>query len=818
MPATYKFNVTGISCERCVPPLEAKLKGSTEYQVELCKVDLTTTPYTLTVIVGGHDTTDPLVEEHLKQLMATADVSVITEEPKPLGQRLSSLIISFFTSHWVQGIGGTASGVLLMLAMSFGGLSLAWVWTLALMATGLTALIGGPSFYRAVSAFRKNRVFNMDTLFAISSLIVVVVSFAAFFVPGLPMMFEAGLLIFGFRHIGLAIEEALKRSLQLAKTFQERLPQTVRVRKEEDIEHYPLVDLMPDTVIRIDPGEIIPVDGVAENEGSFIYDTIKTGEPLPRTQPVQQQEALIAGMRLAENSSPLFLRATKRMQESNLANIDAGIENAYHTQAPIEEQTQRALQFFIPTVVGLSLLSGLVVSLLFTPALAIQCAVSVLVSACPCTLGLIIPLAVKIGMLKAADNGVVFNSAAALENAADIDAVLFDLNGTMTTGSPVFDRMAVTSNATMDADGLLSYAMAFEKNAKHSKARSICAQGEARNIQATVLPAAAVIDDKKHHSGIFASVDNDSWVIGDVNCMDGVELGDCSDDKLALKPGESVVYIARNKQLMGYFVFTDKLREGVVDAIESLEKSGKKVYMFTGSSKRVAEHFATEANIPLERVFYNCVGTTQETSTEERSKASIIEDFHEQGLRVAVVGDGDNDALAMANADASFAMQSRAAGEVTQTQAGAVLQQGSFLSLLNAFEVSKQTVSNIRQNLILSVFYNVLTMLLAGGLLLGVGCVLNPGLCVALMGLQTMFILGNAYRFKTQALPDFKEEKEPVVPEEGSYERMLPTLDPSPEEPTFRSRLEALPLFGPLFGPAPNPGTGLGEDLEAPRP
>ena len=812
MSATYKFLLPGISCVNCVKPIEYRLSLCKRYNIESYHVDIVNK--TIVITVGGHDSQREDVREYLKAEITDVGVECedILEEDQ--SRTVWQNIADFFLSHWFQGALGTVAGIaLLTLMLVTGGLPLAAMIAIGGLSTLITLLIGARSFYHAAVKLVKGGVLTMDTLFTISSLTVIVVSVTAFFIPWLPMMFEVGLLIFGFRHIGLAIEESIKQKMELDKTFQHLLPFEVRIKRADNTyEERALGVIAVHDILLINPGEIIPVDGVALDEDCLVYDTIKTGDPMPRR--LIKGEQLISGMRLAQNSAPLHLHATANVENSYLARLDKSIEKAHmEKKAPIEEVAARILQYFIPTVLGIALLSGILIGIFFTPTLALLCAISVLVSACPCTLGLVVALAVIIGMQKAAEHGVQFKNAKALQDADSIDAVVFDLNGTLTTGVPVVCRTRITQ-PDMDEASLLAVAAAIEKNSTHTMAKTICDEAVTKKIPPMLLPDDASFD-MSSHSGIRAKFNDESWVIGNEDIMreDGISL-EGLDDLLQLQAGESVVYVARNNKLCGYFVVSDCLRKEAFHTIDALRKLGKEIYICTGASPETARRYARVLGIPDSHIAAKCVGMDEQPG--DRSKTSYVNELKEQGLRVAFIGDGDNDSLVIANSDFGIAVKSISGSEITQLQAGAVIQSGSLLPVANAFAVARQTVNNIKQNLVFSLTYNTATLLVAGGLLVGIGFVLNPGVGVALMIVQTVLVLLNAWRFKAQPLAHLKEPyTEEYANTHDSYSYLGKVMKTSSIAPGIEHDLEDT-SFGSVLSSGVQPAKSVVE-LDTPK-
>lgn len=705
----------------------------------------------LAITLADHDLADQAVRAALRDLIEEVGVECLDIMPPPK---------KFYQSHWFLGVVGTAIGLLLLvLSLAGGGLPLAALIALGATCAILTVILGASSYYHAWLKLYKSRTLTMDTLFAISTIIVLAVSIAAFFVPWLPMMFEAGLLIFGFRHIGLAIEESIKQKMALDKTFQNRLPSEVTIwLSDEQHETRELASVLIDEILWIKPGEIIPLDGLALYEDTLIDDSIITGAIKPRV--FKRGQCLLSGMRLAPGADPLKFQVTASIKDSYLARLDRNIERANHEKAPIEEAANKILQYFIPTVILLAIVTATVIGLFFPPALAIQCAVTILVSACPCTLGLIVPLAVKIGMQKGAEHGVQFKSGKSMQACAAIDAVVLDLNGTITTGEPSLVKVGVFDES-MTEEELLIFAAAIESESTHPVGKAIYLHGaEKYAMQVNNLQVSK--RDKPNHCGTGGQINSHHYCIGNEQMMaeQGIDTQHYAAN-IALDPGESLVYLTRDNELLGYFILSDPLRKDARRTIELLKNMGKKVYICTGADQETAYRYAKMLGIEQENVQASCVGMAE--AGKHHSKAAFIKQLQQQGLKVAGVGDQGNDSLFLAQCNFGLAIKSSASDEMTQQQAGAVIQNGSLLPVASAFAIGSSAVSNIKQNLSFSLVYNMTAMVVIILLLILLGTTMNPGVGVALMIIQTSLVLLNAYRFKNK-IPGFlknTEDKEP---------------------------------------------------------
>ncbi|WP_131793850.1 heavy metal translocating P-type ATPase [Fluoribacter gormanii] len=779
----YTFYIDGMTCISCSKTLESYLREKLGNRINEFHVDVTTADPKKAIInlVVDQENDDQYevwaeVKGYIDELFSCREYGYqpINEEPseevQEENQQTNKLekAKSFFTSHWFLGGVGCVSGLaVLILCLATSGLPLAVMSSLAAFSTLLTLILGANSYYDAWLKLTKAKTLTMDSLFALSTASILVVSIASLFVPWLPMMFEAGLLIYGFRHIGIAIEDTIKEKIGTAK-FQDRAPKTVRKKTGQGFDEIKLDKINVDDVIIVYPGETIPLDGICEDE-SLIYKTIDTGAILPQYFPPQTE--VLAGMRLADNEKPLAIRVTKTKSESYLARLDKAIEISALEKAPIEIKTGQLLTYFIPAVIALAVASGVIIGIFFPAAVAIQCAVSVLVSACPCTLGLITPLAVKTGMHKAAEHGVQFKSAKTLQQAEQIDTVIFDLNGTLTTGVPSVKELYLFEESNLSKTEFLSYCAALEKQSSHPIGKAIYSYANQFNIE----DVEADFLDHSHHSGISGKIINKDYVIGSMTVMQekGMKIP-LKFKQPNLQAGDQIVYVARNNIAIGFLVITDPLRDDAYCTIRALKAMGKEICLCTGADEETAHRYAQALGIKT--VYANCIASSLQRKENHHSKTSYINALKQKGRKVAMIGDAGNDTPAITASDLGIAVVSDGSDILTQQAAGIVIHNGALLSIASAFAVSKQTVSNINQNLVMSLIYNLGSILVSGGLLVAIGLTLNPVIGVALMIFQACMILMNVYRFKQQPLEHLQLEKkqyqEASSPRESSHAKM----------------------------------------------
>ena len=760
MFTAYSFFVPDLPCVNCAQPVINALQACVELEIDDVTYDSTLKKFSIRI------------PETLSDLFLRQKITDVLKKLNHTPFFSDTLSLKVETRlHWIQGLLGTASGVaLLMISLLIGPLPLVLITPIALAAGALTLWLGAGSYRRAFDEWRKlwrslsakmvsstdpnysaekktGPKLSMDSLFAVSTAIVVIVSFASFFVPWLPMMLDTGLLIFGFRHLGLAIEGSLKRVMRLDVRFVDRLPKVARVKTALGFEDQLIKSIQPGAILEIQPGEIIPLDGVCLNDNHFIYEDIITGAYLPRD--IKKNEKLLSGMRVARGSGPLLLNVSKPFETSHLKCRDQRIDKAkFEKKADFEIRANKILHYFIPAVFLFALISGVVISCFFPWAIAIRCIIGVLVSACPCTVGLIVPVTVSIAMGKAADHGVQFNSAEQLQRAGEVDCVVLDLNGTLTEGMSVVAHKPVFFESLISEGAFYQAIITLEKNSEHPIGRAL--HDYAKNQ--IPLHDDLVAVGQRQHFGVAASINGQEYKLGNQRMMDDLNIDVASLlNGVVLKAGDSVVYLVREKQVLGYVVLTDPIRPEAPLLVNSLKKLGKKIFMCTGADLATAERCADKLGIPRENV-RSSQRCAFESNDKDDDKSQFIRELQAKKYKVAMVGDAGNDAFAIEASDFGLAIRSKNSDDVAQAAAGAVIYGSSLLPVISAFEISKQAVTNIKQNLIMSLTYNLVTELLMGGVLVAMGVMLNPGIGVALMIIQMGLILGNAYRFKQQTL------------------------------------------------------------------
>lgn len=671
-------------------------------------------------------------------------------------------------NHWLKAGIGLAWGIgLLILSLLNLNIPLIAYYIITALTTLMTLYLGRTVYQSAWNSLREKK-WDTSTLYTISTLAIVAVSIISLFIPGLPMMFEAAPLVLGFWHLGEGIEHSLIDEITKKLDVRSCVDPLVLLKGRPN-RQISVKQLIPNDVIIMEAGSVIPVDGIL-TKPALLYTTRIDGSP--HLKEFQVGDHVKSGMTVAEHASALEMQVNKTYQNSYLSLVAQNITKASKEKAPVEILANKILKYFIPGLLGIALISGLVIGLVFTPALAIQCVVAVLVSACPCALSLITPLAVKIGMKKASENGIQFNNGKALQAAADIDTVVFDLNGTLTKGAIEVNTLRIKDKK------YLSHLALLESQSAHPAAKVIKSYIDKQKLPATESLEITSVD-KSHHSGLKALINGEQFIVGNKDMLAAYGITHFANPYD--NPQNGSVYIVHGNEVIGQIALTDPLRDDAIATVKELKRLGKEIHICTGADQDTAEHFAAILGVSKANICANTVGAV--TKPGEVSKTSYIEQLKAKGRKVSMVGDAANDADAIAHADIGIAVKSNIGDEFTQQQAGIVVQQGLLFPIASAFDTAKKTKQNILQNLLVSLTYNSAITLVAAGLFVALGFTLNPALGVALMIIESTIVLANLYRFKQQSIVSAASNAQSVKVEEqeSATSKMLHALGYSPK-------------------------------------
>ncbi|HEZ7554873.1 TPA: heavy metal translocating P-type ATPase [Neisseria meningitidis] len=581
-------------------------------------------------------------------------------------------------------------------------------------------------FYKSAWASIKGGLANMDVLVTIGTVSIYLYSvYMLFFSPhaahGMAhVYFEAGVMVIGFVSLGKFLEHRTKKSsLNSLGLLLKLTPTQVNVQRNGEWKQLPIDQVQIGDLIRANHGERIAADGIIESGSGWADESHLTGESNPEEKKAGGK--VLAGALMTEGS--VVYRATQLGSQTQLGDMMNALSEAQGSKPPIARVADKAAAVFVPAVVGIALLTFIVTWLIKGDwTVALMHAVAVLVIACPCALGLATPAAIMVGMDKAVKHGIWFKDAAAMEEAAHVDAVVLDKTGTLTEGRPQVAAVYCVPDSGFDEDDLYRIAAAVEQNATHPLARAIVSAAQTRSLEIPAAQNAQTVVG----AGIAAEVEDVGLVKAGKAEFAELTLPEFSDGVWDIA---SIVAVSVDNKPIGAFALADALKADTAEAIGRLKKHNIDVYIMSGDNQGTVEYVAKQLGIA--HAFGNM---------SPRDKAAEVQKLKAAGKTVAMVGDGINDAPALAAANVSFAMKGGA--DVAEHTASATLMQHSVNQLADALLVSQATLKNIKQNLFFAFFYNILGIPLAA---LGF---LNPVIAGAAMAASSVSVLSNALRLK----------------------------------------------------------------------
>ena len=515
-------------------------------------------------------------------------------------------------------------------------------------------------------------------------------------------------------------------------------PKTATVVAEDGSEATVDVDaILPGQVLRVRPGESIPVDGVVLEGSSAVDESALTGESIP----VEKTAGDTVNAATVNRTGSFTFRATRVGADTSLAKIIQLVEDANATKAPIARMADKVAGVFVPVVFVISAVT-FVTWMALTGSIneALTSAVAVLVISCPCALGLATPVAIMVGTGKGAEMGILFKSAEALENLCSVGTVVLDKTGTVTRGKPAVTDIVVATRAddspAMSEKALLKLAAALERSSEHPLAEAIMAECETRGIVARMVEDFAAVPGR----GVTAREGQNAIAAGNVRLMN--ELGVTVPAGLAEQfaaEGKTPLFFAKNGELAGTIAVADEVKETSAEAIAALRKLGVDVRMLTGDNRVTAEAIARRVGLSSEQVIADVLPADKERHVRELQDA---------GGKVAMVGDGINDSPALARADVGLAIGTGA--DIAKEGADVVLMRSDLMDVARAIELSRATIRNIKQDLFWALFYNGIGIPLAAGVFFPLtGWQLSPMFGAAAMSLSSVCVVSNALRLKS---------------------------------------------------------------------
>jgi Cu+-exporting ATPase len=616
------------------------------------------------------------------------------------------------------------------------------------LATPIILWVALPFFKRGWDSV-VNRSPNMWTLISLGVAAAYLYSLVATFMPGVfpdayrmghgvGTYYEAAVVIVALVFVGQVLElRARERTGDAIRALLDLAPKTARRILPDGTEYdAPLENIMEGDRLRVRPGDAVPVDGIVIEGRSSLDESMLTGESMP----VEKAPGdAVTGATINKNGS-LVIEAGKVGADTVLAQIVAMVSNARRSRAPIQGLADRVSAVFVPTVVAVAIVAS-VVWLAFGPepalVFAIASAVSVLIIACPCALGLATPISITTAAGRGAQAGVLIKDAEALERMAGVDTLIVDKTGTLTMGKPKLTDTLVLGDR-VEAE-LLSLAAALERGSEHPLAEAIVEGAEAQGAARQEATEFEAITGK----GVRGKIGGLAVALGNASMMREMGLdtaqAEAKADTLRAE-GKTAMFVAVDGALAGIVAVSDPIKDSTAQAIRELHAQGLRVIMATGDSERTAQAVAGRLGIDEVRA-----GVLPE------AKKDLIDQLRKDGHKIAMAGDGVNDAPALAAADVGIAMGTGA--DVAMESAGITLLGGDLMGIVRARKLARATLRNIKQNLFFAFAYNTLGVPIAAGLLYPVtGLLLSPMIAAAAMSLSSVSVITNALRLRRVAL------------------------------------------------------------------
>lgn len=598
----------------------------------------------------------------------------------------------------------------------------------------LPILYSGKNFY--ISAWKKARQqkANMDTLVAVSTSVAFLYSTCNLILVKHEYYFEAAAVIIAFVMIGKWLEERARAAAATGiKKLMSDYPAQVKVWSAAGEKKVPLAEVKPGDLILIYPGEKIPVDGKVQSGSSTVDESTLTGESCPAEK--KADDRVFAGT-LNKNGS-LRILAQKVGSETVLAQMVALVEEAQNTTPQVQRLADKVAGIFVPAVLGISVLTAVLWLLLGgteSLSLAVHCSISVLIIACPCALGLATPTAIMVGFGMAAEENILIRDAACLERAEKINAVVVDKTGTLTLGTP-----AVTDYIKSDqANEEIFYSL--EMLSEHPLARAVCDYFKKYSGKKTAIENFTAGEGK----GVEGMYAGKKYFAGSRQFLKekNITVGDFFTTRIEqwMTEAKTVVCFFDEENFLAAAAVEDQIKQTSKEGIQLLQARNIEVYMLTGDSAPIAEHIGRQVGI-----------TAIMSGMLPQDKSNFIQKLQREGKVVAMVGDGVNDAQALALADVSMAMGK--GSDVAMNVAQMTLITSNLVMVSRAIEVSEKIIAGIRQNLFWAFIYNLTGIPVAAGILYPVnGFLLNPMLAAATMALSSVCVVGNSLRLRYKKL------------------------------------------------------------------
>ena len=604
-----------------------------------------------------------------------------------------------------------------MFAMPFHWMMPGYNWIAFITTTIIMAISAAPYWSSAWAAFKHHSA-NMNTLVAVGTAVAYFYSIFAMF-TGHEVYFESAAFVTVFVLLGDAMEEKMHNNASnaLAKLI-DLQAKDAEVERNGEFVKVPLDQVKVGDIIRVKPGEKVPVDGVIVDGSTTIDESMVTGESMPVT---KKKGDDVVGSTINTNGTFNF-KATKVGSDTMLSQIVDLVKKAQTSHAPIQNLTDKISNIFVPAVLIIAIITFVIWYVFLNAPLvtALLFAVSVVVIACPCALGLATPTALMVGTARSAKMGVLIKNGEVLEEVSDLDTVVFDKTGTITVGKPQ------VTEVVGDQNKVLTIAASLEENSEHPLATAVVKKAKEDKIALAQVKNFAAIEGK----GVRASYDGQTAFVGSDRLLEDISISqEMKDQAIKLqKEAKTVVYVGLGQEIIGLIAIQDVPKPSSKAAIAELKKRGLKTIMLTGDNPNVANAIGKEVSI--DQVIAGVLPT---------EKAAEIKKLQDEGRKVAFVGDGINDAPALSTADVGIAMGSGT--DVAIESGGIVLVQNDLMGVVRALDISKKTFNRIKLNLFWALIYNTIGIPIAAGLFMGLGLTLSPELAGLAMAFSSVSVV-----------------------------------------------------------------------------
>lgn len=769
-----KFSVTGMTCSACSSHVEKSVK-------ELNGVDSVNVNLLTNSMVVNYDeniTNTDIIIEAVKTSgygasIFTKNKAVIENNASirvedEIKEMKTRLIISFiFLVPLMYVSMGHMMGLPLPTFLSGLKNSISYGMTQLLLTIPIVYV--NRKYYRVGFKTLFNGSPNMDTLIAIGSSAALIYGVFAIYRMGyglaiqdfslvetyhMDLYFESAATILALITLGKYLEKRSKgKTSEAISKLMDLAPKNATVVRNGEEYIIPIEEVVIDDILIVKPGESIPVDGVIIEGSTSVDQSALTGESIPVEKGIGDK---VIAATINKNGFFKF-RAEKVGDDTTLAQIIQLVEDASSSKAPIAKLADKISGIFVPIVITIAVIATVVWLLLGYPfEFALSIGIAVLVISCPCALGLATPVAIMVGTGKGAENGILIKSAEALEIAHTIKTVVLDKTGTVTEGKPIVTDIITAEGVSRDE--LLKIASSIEKPSEHPLSEAIVKFGEKNSITLFEVQDFQAISGR----GLVATINNETYYAGNLALMKekGVDYSSLENmsNELAEK-GKTPLYFAHEKQLLGLIAVADVIKKTSKKAIEELKAMGIDVVMLTGDNKRTAEAIRKELNI--DKVIAEVL---------PQDKESEVRKIQESGKKVAMIGDGINDAPALARADVGIAIG--AGTDIAIESADIVLMKNDLLDGVTSIQLSKSVIKNIKENLFWAFFYNAIGIPLAAGVFYNIfGWKLNPMFGAAAMSLSSVCVVSNALRLKLFKPKYVYSDKEELI-DEGEDDEM----------------------------------------------